>query len=80
MSETATIIIDGQSHEFPVIVGSENEKAIDISKLRGLVHTSRVCLTTAPGTHPHLHPAAQILALELWRNGLQHLQVLPRRR
>jgi citrate synthase len=35
MSEVAKITLGGETHEFPVIVGSENEKAIDISKLRG---------------------------------------------
>ena len=35
MSETARIILEGQEYEFPVLTGSENEKAIDISKLRG---------------------------------------------
>jgi citrate synthase len=34
MSEKATLILDGKNYEFPVITGSENEKAIDISKLR----------------------------------------------
>jgi citrate synthase len=34
MSETARIILDGKEYEFPVIEGSEQEKAIDISKLR----------------------------------------------
>ena len=34
MSETARIILEGKEYEFPVIVGTENEKAIDISKLR----------------------------------------------
>ena len=34
MSETARINLDGQEYEFPVITGSEGEKAIDISKLR----------------------------------------------
>jgi citrate synthase len=36
MSETAKIIVEGKEYEFPVIVGSEGEKAIDISKLRDL--------------------------------------------
>lgn len=36
MSETAKIILDGQSYELPIIEGTENEKAIDISKLRAL--------------------------------------------
>jgi citrate synthase len=36
MSKTATIEIDGKRYEFPVIVGSENEVAIDINKLRDL--------------------------------------------
>jgi citrate synthase len=34
MSETAKIIVDGKEFEFPVIEGTENEKAIDISSLR----------------------------------------------
>lgn len=34
MSETARIILGDQEFEFPVVTGSENEKAIDISKLR----------------------------------------------
>ena len=34
MSETATLTIDGQSYEFPILVGSEGERAIDISTLR----------------------------------------------
>ena len=35
MSEVAKLELDGKVYEFPVITGSENEKAIDISKLRG---------------------------------------------
>ncbi len=34
MSEHAEIKLDGKSYELPVIVGSENEKAIDINNLR----------------------------------------------
>lgn len=34
MSDTAQINVDGKSLELPVIEGTENEKAIDISKLR----------------------------------------------
>ncbi len=34
MSDNAEIILDGKSFTFPVITGSEGEKAIDISKLR----------------------------------------------
>jgi citrate synthase len=34
MSEVAKIELDGKTYEFPVVVGTENEKAIDISKLR----------------------------------------------
>lgn len=34
MQETVKLIIEGKEFEFPVIVGSENEKAIDISSLR----------------------------------------------
>lgn len=36
MSKTATLEIDGKKYEFPIYVGSENEAAIDISKLRDL--------------------------------------------
>ncbi len=35
MSNIAEIKVDGQSYELPVIEGTEQEKAIDISKLRG---------------------------------------------
>ena len=34
MSKTAELIIDGKSYTLPIIVGSENEVAIDISNLR----------------------------------------------
>ncbi|MCC5920120.1 MAG: citrate synthase [Cyclobacteriaceae bacterium] len=35
MSQTAEIKVDGKTIELPIIEGTENEKAIDISKLRG---------------------------------------------
>lgn len=34
MSETAELIYNGKKYELPVIEGTENEKAVDISKLR----------------------------------------------
>ena len=34
LNETVELTIDGQSFQFPVIVGSENEKGIDIESLR----------------------------------------------
>jgi citrate synthase len=34
MSDTVTLIIDGNSYELPLLVGSEGERAIDISRLR----------------------------------------------
>lgn len=34
MEEKAKLILDGRSYEFPVVVGTENEKAIDIINLR----------------------------------------------
>ena len=34
MSKIATLELDGKKYEFPTIEGSENEVAIDISKLR----------------------------------------------
>ena len=36
MAEKATLTIDGQSYDFPIITGTENEKAIDIKTLRGV--------------------------------------------
>lgn len=35
MSQTAQMTIEGQEYQFPVVEGTEQEKAIDISKLRG---------------------------------------------
>ncbi|MDK2770708.1 MAG: citrate synthase [Flavobacterium sp.] len=35
MSKTAILELDGNKYEFPVIVGTENEVAIDVEKLRG---------------------------------------------
>lgn len=36
MANTATIEIDGKKYEFPLVKGTENEVAIDISKLRAV--------------------------------------------
>ncbi|NBV08954.1 MAG: citrate synthase [Flavobacteriia bacterium] len=44
MSEVAKIELDGKVYELPIIVGTENEKAIDISKLRDV--TGYVTLDT----------------------------------
>ncbi len=46
MSEIATIEIDGEKYEFPVIKGAENEVAIDIKALRG---ASGGVITLDPG-------------------------------
>jgi citrate synthase len=35
MNETAKLIIGNATYELPIIIGSENERALDISKLRG---------------------------------------------
>jgi len=34
MGKTAELIVDGKSYELPIVEGTENERAIDISKLR----------------------------------------------
>ena len=36
MADKATLTIDGKSYDFPIITGTENEKAIDIKTLRGV--------------------------------------------
>ena len=38
MSDKATIEINGQKHEFPLVKGTENEVAIDIKSLRGVTN------------------------------------------
>ena len=45
LNETAELRINGESYEFPVVIGSENERGIDISKLRGQTGT----VTLDPG-------------------------------
>jgi len=42
MSETAKLILDGKTYEFPVIIGTEGERAIDISTLRQQTASSRM--------------------------------------
>ncbi|WP_162055857.1 citrate synthase [Pontibacter pamirensis] len=42
MSEIAEIIVDGKSYQLPIVVGTEDEKAIDISSLRS--ETSHITL------------------------------------
>ncbi|WP_298239231.1 citrate synthase [uncultured Algibacter sp.] len=46
MANTATIEIDGQKHEFPLIEGTENEVGIDIKSLRA---ATGGCITLDPG-------------------------------
>ena len=38
MSDIAKIELEGKVYAFPVITGTENEKAIDISKLRDRIY------------------------------------------
>ena len=45
MEETAKLILDGKEYEFPVIVGTEGEKGIDITSLRAKTG----CITLDPG-------------------------------
>lgn len=46
MSKKATLEIDGKEYEFPLIIGTENEVAIDISNLRS---TTDSVITMDPG-------------------------------
>ena len=34
MPETAALVLNGKSHNLPVVVGTENERGVDVSKLR----------------------------------------------
>lgn len=45
MSDTATLTLDGQAIDLPVIVGSEDERGLDISRLR----SATGCITLDPG-------------------------------
>ena len=59
MSQTCRIELDGKSLEFPVVEGTENERAIDISTLRGaqIADSYRVL----PAAHnPAFHAAARL--------------------
>jgi len=47
MEENAQLILNGKTYEFPVIMGTENEKAIDITKLRS--ETSYITLDNGFG-------------------------------
>ncbi len=38
MSEVAKLIVNGQEYEFPVVVGTENEVAIDVNSLRAVTN------------------------------------------
>lgn len=42
MGQTAKLIIDGKTYELSIIMGSEGERAVDISKLRQ--QTGRITL------------------------------------
>lgn len=46
MSKTATLEIDGKKYEFPIVVGTENEVAIDIKSLRA---STEGIITLDPG-------------------------------
>ncbi|HEY1406421.1 MAG TPA: citrate synthase [Spirochaetota bacterium] len=45
MMSTAELIIDGKSHTFPIVEGTEDERAIDIANLR----SQTGCITLDPG-------------------------------
>ena len=34
MVDTAKLVLDGKTYDLPIVIGTEGEKAIDISKLR----------------------------------------------
>jgi citrate synthase len=36
MPDTAKLVIDGEAHDLPVIVGTEGERAVDVSRLRDM--------------------------------------------
>ena len=35
MSDTAKLEIEGKTYDLPIVTGTQNEKAVDIKKLRG---------------------------------------------
>ncbi len=45
MTETAKLIVDGKTYELPIVVGTEGERAIDITTLR----QQTGCITLDPG-------------------------------
>ena len=57
MSDVAKIILEGKEYELPVVTGTENEKAIDITKLRGISgHITLDILTLSLGSNQGLSP------------------------
>ena len=50
MSDQAEIIIDGKSYKFPVVVGSEGEKAI-IARIKKAERSKLSGLPSATGDH-----------------------------
>ena len=46
MSDVAKLVVNGQEYEFPVVIGTENEVAIDIKKLRS---STNGIITIDPG-------------------------------
>ena len=72
MSETAKIEIGGKTYEFPVITGSENEKAIDIKTLRGVTG----CITLDPGFKNTGSTTSAITYLD-GENGILHYRGYP---
>ena len=57
MSNTAILEIDGKKYEFPVIMGTENEIAIDIDKLR----SASGAITIDPGYKTQVHVRVKLL-------------------
>ena len=48
MPETAALVLNGKSHNLPVVVGTENERGVDVSKLRS--ETGFITLDDGYGT------------------------------
>ena len=49
MSDTAQLIVDGKTYDIPLVIGSEGEKGLDITKLRaetGLITLDPGCGNT----------------------------------
>lgn len=72
MEETAKLIIDGKTYEFPLVTGTEGERAIDISTLR-----QRTGLITLDPGYPNTGSCESAITFMDGERGILHYRGIP---